>query len=510
MTQLHGQILKKDFNQMNTYNVKTVAIVGGGTSAWLAAAFLSSKKPDYHILVIDKEIGSPVGVGEGTLLGFGQIMEQCGFKPEEWFFEIDATFKSGILFPGWGQDNSSVWHPFSFPMHHEMGISSMDVWSAHQELDFKINGLSMYDVSVNHNMVDTEVLRHGNYAYHIDCSKLVELIQKKILSSRNVTSIKSEVVDIVRDNGRVQHLILKNGQEISADLYVDCTGFKHLLHDSPERVTVEGRLFCDTAIAGHIPYIDKHTEMNPYVISEAVDHGWIWNIPVQSRIGSGLVFNRSMTSIDEAKDFFVNYWDNRITKDQLKVIDWTPFYNKNIWHHNVVSIGLSAGFIEPLESTGVALIITGLEQMVFRLGIDYYTDQDINIYNHTMIGYFEDCIDFVGMHYSKMDKDSKFWKWVKETRITSSRQQQFVNDMISEKEKLSLGSQGFVFNGTNWICWLIQLGFPLNKKSSLTDEQATSLMAAHASTELNKSSTSTPHVEYLEILKQQIKKHHER
>jgi hypothetical protein len=114
------------------------------------------------------------------------------------------------------------------------------------------------------------------------------------------------------------------------------------------------------------------------------------------------------------------------------------------------------------------------------------------------------------MHYSKMDKDSKFWKWVKETRITSSRQQQFVNDMISEKEKLSLGSQGFVFNGTNWICWLIQLGFPLNKKSSLTDEQATSLVTAHASTELNKSSTSTPHVEYLEILKQQIKKHHER
>ena len=83
---------------MNTYNVKTVAIVGGGTSAWLAAAFLSSKKPDYDILVIDKEIGSPVGVGEGTLLGFGQIMEQCGFKPEEWFFEIDATFKSGIFF----------------------------------------------------------------------------------------------------------------------------------------------------------------------------------------------------------------------------------------------------------------------------------------------------------------------------------------------------------------------------------------------------------------------------
>lgn len=494
----------------NVYNVDTIAIVGGGTSAWLAAAFLSNKKPHYKILVIDKEVGSPVGVGEGTLLGFGQIMEQCGFKPEDWFFEIDATFKSGILFPGWGKNNSDVWHPFSFPMHHNLDISSMDVWSARQDLDFKINGLSMYDVSVNHNKVDTEVLRHGNYAYHVDCSKLVAMIQKKILSNRNVTSIKSEVVDIIRSNGQIQKLVLKNDQTISADLYIDCTGFKHLLHDSPERVTVEGRLFCDTAVAGHIPYIDKDKEMTPYVTSEAVDHGWVWNIPVQTRIGSGLVFNRTITDIEDAKDFFVKYWDNRISKDQLKVIDWTPFYNKNMWHGNVVSIGLSAGFIEPLESTGVALIITGLEQLVFRLGIDYYTDQDVDIYNHTMIGYFEDCIDFVGMHYSNIDKDTKFWKWVKDTRVISSRQQQFEKDMISNKEKLSIGSQGFVFSGTNWVCWLIQMGFPLTKKTTLTIEQADSLISAHANTELNKANTAIPHVEYLEILKQQINNYNDR
>jgi tryptophan halogenase len=336
------------------------------------------------------------------------------------------------------------------------------------------------------------------------------MIQTKILSNRNVTSIKSEVVEINRTEGRVQELILKNGQRVSADLYLDCTGFKQLLHDSPDRVTVEGRLFCDTAIAGHIPYIDKEKEMDPYVKSSAVEHGWIWNIPVQSRIGSGLVFNRSITDIDEAKDFFVKYWNNRISKEQLKVIDWTPFYNKNIWHDNVVSIGLSAGFIEPLESTGVALIITGLEQLVFRLGIDYYTDQDIEIYNHTMIGYFEDCIDFVGMHYSNIDKGSKFWQWVKDTRIISSRQRQFENDMISNKEKLSIGSQGFVFNGTNWICWLIQLGFPLSRKSLLSNEQADSLISAHASTELNKAKTAIPHVEYLEILKQQITNHNDR
>ena len=142
--------------------------------------------------------------------------------------------------------------------------------------------------------------------------------------------------------------------------------------------------------------------------------------------------------------------------------------------------------------------------MIFRLGIDYYTEQDIEIYNPTMIGYFEDCIDFVGMHYSKVDKNSKFWNWVKDTRIVSHRQLQFENDMIADKEKLSIGSQGFVFSGTNWICWLIQMGLPLGKKTRLPEEQSTKLIFAHAETELNKANTSVPHVEYLEILRQQV------
>lgn len=491
---------------MNVYGVNKIVIVGGGTSAWLSAAFISAKKPEYEIVIVDKEVGNPVGVGEGTLLGFSDIMKQCGFSPEDWFFEIDATFKSGILFPGWGKDNTEVWHPFMFPEHSGLGITSMDVWSAIQDTDFKNGGASLFDVSVNHNKVDMDALHAGNYAYHIDCGKLVKIIQNIVTSTRNVTTIKSEVVEIVRENSRVEKLILKNGQEISADLYVDCTGFIQLLNQDPKRVTLDGRLFCDTAVAGHVPYINKDKEMHPYVISEAVDHGWIWNIPVQTRIGSGLVFNRSQTSVDEAKDYFVKFWNNRVKKENLKVIDWTPFYNTNIWHDNVVSIGLSAGFIEPLESTGVALIITGLEQMIFRLGIDYYTDHDRVIYNETMIGYFEDCIDFVNMHYSEVDREEKFWKWVRSTHIKSNRQKQFETDIASSKEKLPVGGQGYVFSGTNWICWLIQLGYAVGRKTNLTTDQAAQLVRAHEKTEVNREKNAKSHCEYIE----QLKKHYNR
>ena len=107
--------------------VKKVVIVGGGTSAWLTASCLSHQKPHYEIIVVDKEVGTPVGVGEGTLLGFADTMSKSGFSVDDWFFEIDATFKSGILFPGWTNDGSDVWHPFMFPQYTNINISNLDL-----------------------------------------------------------------------------------------------------------------------------------------------------------------------------------------------------------------------------------------------------------------------------------------------------------------------------------------------------------------------------------------------
>ena len=276
------------------------------------------------------------------------------------------------------------------------------------------------------------------------------------------------------DSHDITELILKNGQHITADLYVDCTGFKAILNHEPDRVNLEGRLFCDTAIAGHIPYNDIDKELHPYVISEQVEHGWVWNIPVQSRIGSGLVFNRTQTSIEEAKDFFVNYWDNRITKDKLKVIDWTPYYKNNIWEKNVVSIGLSAGFIEPLESTGIALIITGIEQLSQAIASRSYTETQKKCYNVIMKGYFEDSIDFVSMHYAQPTRSGKIWDWVRETFVKSPRQLHYERQMLrTDNNSLPVEGYGYMFCGSNWICWLVQMGYKLHPSgaNNLNDEQ---------------------------------------
>jgi hypothetical protein len=470
--------------------INNIVILGGGTSAWLSAAYLSRNFPYYNITVVDKEIGTPVGVGEGTLMNFKPFMSQCGFDHNEWIPEIDATFKSGILFPGWVRKDNVVWHPFLMNPVLDNTMSLHAAWSRNQEYDFKEYGLGMYDISINHNAVDLSM----EYAYHVDCSKLVLYIQRKLKDKIRI--IRSEMVDVVRDEfNNIKSLTLKNNDIVTGDLFLDCTGFKGLLNTNPIRNDLSDRLICDTAVAGHVPYQDRDKELRPYVISEAVDCGWVWNIPVKNRIGSGLVFNRSITDPEDAKEYFVKYWNNRISKDSLKVIDWTPYYNDNIWHNNVVSIGLSAGFIEPLESTGIALIMEGIYQVGRRITEYYYSDEDVAVYNNNMKYFFEECINFVSMHYSKTEREEPFWKIVKD-RIKVSEEQKIYEQQLLDPliPLIRMPKDINFFTGHNWNAWLIQMGCKVAPRNlDQTESVSLNCLLKHNMLEKNRLNNSMLH-----------------
>jgi len=436
-----------------------IVVVGGGTSGWLSAAALNHCCPFADITLVDKESSTPVSVGEATLLSFEKFLtDYCGFDSDEFLKEMDTTLKGGILFPDWSYENSKIWHPFYFAdFPCEESSPMMDGWSLARDHGFE-ELMVLYKQSMS-NLIDKNQLGNA-YALHIDCIKLIQYVREKI--KNKITIIEKEVVGIASistDRG-IESLILKGGDIIEGDLFIDCTGHKSVLKDVRDTVDLSDRLYVNTALAGHIPYTNREEQLKPYVSCPVVDSGWIWEIPLQSRIGSGIVFNRDITSPEEAKQEFYDHWGQEV---DLKLIDWTPYYDKKQWDKNVISIGLSAGFIEPLESTGIALICEGIAIACKQLQSGYYTEHDINYFNSWMTQGFEICTDFVNMHYSKSYKDTKFWRYVRENYKMSDTQKFYLDNMKS-KDKSILGGKNWIFGGNNWIHWMIMMGFEFTTK----------------------------------------------
>ena len=173
--------------------VNRVVIVGGGSAGWLTAAYLVEKMPSQtEILLVDKKVSDPIGVGEATILNFKQFMYDCGFKPEEWIPEIDATFKCGILFKDWQQEGVNLWHPFAFPQFLNLDSDLLSLWTMFKEKDFFTHACALYHPGVTENKVDPENI--GTYAYHIDCGKLVNWIRQQLLTK--IQLVEHEVVSV--------------------------------------------------------------------------------------------------------------------------------------------------------------------------------------------------------------------------------------------------------------------------------------------------------------------------
>lgn len=489
-------------NISNSMKVEKLIIVGGGTSAWLTAAYIQYNHPAISVTVIDKEVGNSIGVGEATLLSFQPFMEECGFPIKDWFTKIGSGYKTGIMFSNWREENNNIWHPF-FKGNRKIDeyYYLWDLWSTVQDLDFKTYATGQYSGSVLHNAIEP---LEDNLASHIDCGKLVLYIQNKLKDKINI--IKSEVTDVVKkDNVNIDYLELKDGTIIKGDLYVDCTGFNNVLRKINDRVNLEDRLFVNTAVVGHIPYQDRFNEFKPYAECEAVDHGWVWKIGIDDRIGSGMVFNRNITDTETARDYFVNYWNDRISKDKVRVLNWDPFYNKNMWQGNIVQIGLSAGFIEPLESTGIGLITHAVSQLSNSLFEQWYTQNEINIFNSQLIAVFEDCVDFVSMHYANNPRTSEFWQYVKEKFVPSERMNHYIDRLLNPNIKVPVDSKfNYMFGGTSWTIMLQQLGYKITPRNIeyIPDYKRELIIKNYVLNEKNKHIWSSHHSSEIDRLKE--------
>ena len=196
--------------------IKRLVIVGGGTAGWITASWFARRWGKMmDIVVIDKSEPERVGVGEATLLSFPNVMKMMGYKPTDWMKEIDATFKAGILFPGWGKEDQTIWHPFSFTSVGDSKTPLYDLWQSFQD-EYDIKEISPMYVSSMKNRIETDYI-HDSYAFQIDCGKLVQFLQKNTIPYLK-EYIQSDVVDIHRDGqadditcSSIKHLVLDDG-----------------------------------------------------------------------------------------------------------------------------------------------------------------------------------------------------------------------------------------------------------------------------------------------------------
>ena len=405
---------------MSNNAIENVVIVGGGTAGWVTAALLNRilGKVINITLVESDQIGT-VGVGEATIPPIITINNALGIAEKEFLQATKGTIKLGIEFENWKTQGDSYMHafggigknfPFSDFYHYwlkakELGDTS-DFW------DFSLN----YQAAKHNKFSKAAKIEGTNmpgltYAYHFDAGLYAQFL-RKLCENNGVTRIEGlvEAVDVDDDNGFISGIKLKDGNTITGDLFIDCTGLAALLIEKTLNTGYEDWshwLPCDRAMA--VP-CESTSPISPFTRSIAHSSGWQWRIPLQHRTGNGIVYSSKHMSDEQAKEVLLNNLDGKPLAEP-KVIPFRTGRRRKQWHKNVVSIGLSSGFLEPLESTSIHLIQTAAIRLIKLFPHQGINQIEVDEFNHQAKIEIERIRDFIILHYKVNERnDSKFWK----------------------------------------------------------------------------------------------------
>lgn len=400
--------------------IQQVVIAGGGSSGWMAAAILSRffAKQVSITLVESSAIGT-IGIGEATIPPIKTFNDVLGIKESDFLKQTRGTIKLGIEFENWGRDGDRYMHAFG-EIGRNLGIASFQ----HYWHRAKISGAGgdFWDYSLNY-----QAAKHGkfaplpiipqtklpglNHAYHIDAGLYAQML-RQYSEERGVKRIDAKIERVLQsdEQGDVQSLQLDNGTTVAGDLFIDCTGFRALLIGETLGVEYEDWshwLPCDRAVA--VPS-ERAASIAPYTGSMAHEGGWQWRIPLQHRTGNGLVYSHRHLSEDEACHKLLSNLDTA-PLDEPRPIRFTTGRRRQQWSQNVVSLGLSSGFLEPLESTSLHLVQQGLTRLIKLFPHQRIQPCDIEEYNRQSQVEFEQIRDFIILHYHLNQKaDSPFWR----------------------------------------------------------------------------------------------------
>ena len=448
---------------MSSAKIQNVVIVGGGTAGWTAAAAIARLiGVNLNIVLVESDAIGTIGVGEATIPPFRTMHRLLQIDEADFLSRVQGTIKLGISFENW----RSVGHDYI----HSFGFTGQGCWAAgFQHFWLKARSLGSAE-DYSHYAPELMAAKAGrfgflnqdplSYAYHLDATSYAGLLRQQA-EKDGVTRVEGRIVDVQQaDSGDISAVALESGQVVKGDLFIDCSGFVSLLMDKTLGTEFEDWthwLPCDRAVAVQT---SATSDPIPYTRSIARESGWQWRIPLQTRVGNGLVYCSEFMSDDEARATLLDNIDGE-TITEPRLLRFRTGQRKKHWNRNCVGLGLAAGFLEPLESTSIHLIQRGVIRLMQMFPYSGIVESDRTEFNRQMDTEFRYIRDFIILHYHVTERtDSEFWRRCREMDIPDSLQHRL--DLFRDTGRV-FETELDIFRENSWT--QVMLGQGLEPKS---------------------------------------------
>ncbi|ACT60139.1 tryptophan halogenase family protein [Hirschia baltica] len=465
---------------MSNTQIQKIVIVGGGTAGWISAAALAKLlPPSISVTLIESDSIATVGVGEATIPQIRRLNGMLGLNENTFLKATKGTIKLGIEFSNWGKIGESYLHTFGDVGLNLSNLQFHHYWKRAQE---EGKQSSLWDYSLHHKVAYSNKFdrleRIGktgmtglSYAFHFDAGLYARFL-RNFAETSGVTRIEGFVKQTVLNphTGFIDHVKLENGTQIEGDLFIDCSGFRGLLIDKALGVSYQDWthwLPCNRAIA--VPS-QSTRPLVPYTKSIAHTAGWQWCIPLQHRTGNGHVYSDQFMQDETALEVLLSNLDSTPIAEPNH-IRFTTGRREKFWHKNCISIGLSSGFLEPLESTSIHLIQSNISRLIELLPTKKMEPANSNEYNRQVSKEYELIRDFIILHYHCTQReDSDFWRYCKNMDIPDSLKQKL--ELFSATGRIHKEPED-LFREASWVQVMIGQGLIPQSYHAMADRLST-------------------------------------
>ncbi|KWX00845.1 tryptophan halogenase [Carbonactinospora thermoautotrophica] len=497
--------------------IRKIVILGGGTAGWMAASYLGKAlNHTVDITVLAAPDIPTLGVGEATIPNLQTaFFDFLGIAEDEWMRECNASYKMAVKFINWRTGGDGVpqardlngrpdhfYHVFGLlPYHDQLPLSHYwfyKRWTQQSDEPFDYACYKeppILDAKLAPRWMDGT--RATNYAWHFDAHLVADYLRRFATEKLGVRHIPDQMVHVTQsENGFIESLTTKSGLVLTADLFIDCSGFRGALINralGEPFLDMRDHLLCDSAVASVVPHDDEANGVEPYTSAIAMKAGWTWKIPMLGRFGSGYVYSSRFADEEEAVRDFCALWNLDPETTSLNKIRFRVGRNRRAWVKNCVSIGTSSCFVEPLESTGIYFIYAALYQLVKHFPDRNFNPVLIDRFNREIELMFDDTRDFIQAHfYFSPRMDTPFWRANKRLQLGDNMRDKMemyraglgINCPPTDDAQVYYGNFEEEFrnfwNNSNYYCVLAGLGHVPEAPTPRLNHMASSLASVDA------------------------------